>query len=158
MACSNQSGALVANTSNKSELSTGYGTLYGDLAGAIMVIADIYKLDIYELARYINSCKSVIPNSTLTKAPSAELSVGQKDSDFLPPYEILDPLLYALNECGKTPQELIESGIDSSLVKKICSLRKGSSFKGYQLPQMIQIGEHPLLPPDKCIRLNHDDV
>ena len=82
MAFSNQTGALVLNTSNKSELSVGYGTLYGDLCGAVMVIADLYKLDIYELAEHINSVKKVIPSSTMTKAPSAELSPGQLDSDF----------------------------------------------------------------------------
>src|SRR3989339_1431642 len=98
MSYSNQTGALLLNTSNKSELAMGYGTLYGDLCGAIMVIADVYKVDVYNLAHYINSIKTVIPNSTLTKAPSAELSAGQKDSDTLPLYDILDPILHSLYE------------------------------------------------------------
>ncbi len=154
MAYSNQSGALVLNTSNKSELSVGYGTLYGDLAGAVMVLADIYKLDVYELARYINSVKESIPDSTMTKPPSAELSPGQKDSDQLPVYEILDPVLFALNECGKSPSEIIGEA-DTALVKKVIELKEKASFKRFQLPQMIQVGDHPLMP-EKCVRLNPD--
>ena len=102
MAYSNKFNALVLNTSNKSELSVGYGTLYGDLAGAVMVIADLYKAEVYELASYLNRDKVVIPHSTMTKAPSAELREGQKDSDSLPDYDLMDPILYAINEGGKT--------------------------------------------------------
>lgn len=151
MASSNQTGALLLNTSNKSEMSMGYGTLYGDLSGAVMVIGDIYKLDVYELARYMNSLKRSIPDSTMTKEPSAELSVGQKDSDSIPPYDVLDPILYSLNEGGKTPEEIIASGVDKKLVDRIICLRNSASFKGAQLPPMIQVGEHPLLPANKCI-------
>lgn len=154
MSYSNQTGALLLNTSNKSELAMGYGTLYGDLCGAIMVVGDIYKVDIYNLAHYINSIKRVIPDSTLTKAPSAELSVGQKDSDTLPIYDILDPILHSLYEKGMTPEELISSGTDRVLLDRIQQLHNASAFKGYQLPQMIQIGNHPLLPLDKCVKLS----
>ncbi len=154
MAYSNHSGALVLNTSNKSELSVGYGTLYGDLAGAVMVLADIYKLDVYEVARYINSVKEVIPDSTMTKPPSAELSPGQKDSDQLPVYEILDPVLFALNECGKSSAE-VSGEADPALVKRVVELKENASFKKFQLPQMIQVGDHPLVP-EKCVRLNSD--
>ncbi|OFY41718.1 MAG: NAD(+) synthase [Bacteroidetes bacterium GWF2_40_14] len=154
MSYSNQTGALLLNTSNKSELAMGYGTLYGDLCGAIMVIADVYKVDVYNLAHYINSIKTVIPNSTLTKAPSAELSAGQKDSDTLPLYDILDPILHSLYEKGMTPEELTGSGTDRVLLNRIQQLNSASAFKGYQLPQMIQVGNHPLLPFDKCVNLS----
>jgi len=154
MAYSNQNGALLLNTSNKSELAMGYGTIYGDLCGAIMVIADIYKVDIYNLAYYINSLKDVIPDSTLTKEPSAELSVGQKDSDTLPFYNILDPILHSINEKGMSPEDLLNSGVDNILLNRIRELQNASSFKVHQLPQMIQIGNHPLLPRNKCVKLS----
>jgi len=154
MAYSNQNGALLLNTSNKSELAMGYGTIYGDLCGAIMVIADIYKVDIYNLAYYINSLKAVIPDSTLTKEPSAELSVGQKDSDTLPFYNILDPILHSINEKGMSPEDLLNSGVDNILLNRIRELQNASSFKVHQLPQMIQIGNHPLLPRSKCVKLS----
>jgi len=154
MAYSNQNGALLLNTSNKSELAMGYGTIYGDLCGAIMVIADIYKVDIYNLAYYINSLKAVIPDSTLTKEPSAELSVGQKDSDTLPFYNILDPILHSINEKGMSPEDLLNSGVDNILLNRIRELQNASSFKVHQLPQMIQIGNHPLLPRNKCVKLS----
>ena len=154
MAYSNQNGALLLNTSNKSELAMGYGTIYGDLCGAIMVIADIYKVDIYNLAYYINSLKTVIPDSTLTKEPSAELSVGQKDSDTLPFYNILDPILHSINEKGMSPEDLLNSGVDNILLNRIRELQNASSFKVHQLPQMIQIGNHPLLPRNKCVKLS----
>jgi len=153
MAASNQTGALVLNTSNKSELCMGYGTIYGDLVGAIMVLGDIYKLDVYSLALYVNSRKKVIPDSILTKEPSAELSFGQKDSDSIPPYAVLDPILHELNEGGKTPEEIIATGVERSLMEKIIALRNASSFKGAQLPPMIQIGGHPLLHVSKCVKL-----
>jgi len=154
MAYSNQNGALILNTSNKSELAMGYGTIYGDLCGAIMVIADIYKVDIYNLAYYINSLKDVIPDSTLTKEPSAELSVGKKDSDTLPFYNILDPILHSINEKGMSPEDLLNSGVDNILLNRIRELQNASSFKVHQLPQMIQIGNHPLLPRNKCVKLS----
>ncbi|MEN6618972.1 MAG: NAD(+) synthase [Rikenellaceae bacterium] len=155
MAYSNQTGALVLNTSNKSELAMGYGTIYGDLCGAIMVIADLYKVDIYNLAYYINSLKAVavIPDSTLTKEPSAELSAGQKDSDILPPYDILDPILHSLYEKGLSPDELLNSGVDRLVLSRIQQLQDASNFKVHQLPQMIQLGNHPLLPLNKCVKL-----
>lgn len=153
MAFSNQTEALLLNTSNKSELSMGYGTLYGDLCGAIMVLGDIYKSDVYELADYLNSLDKRIPDSIITKEPSAELSVGQKDSDSLPPYPVLDPILYLLNEKGMSPQEIINSGAESTIVNKIVKMKDSASFKIAQLPPVIQIGQHPLLPDSKCIKL-----
>lgn len=151
MAYSNKFNALALNTSNKSELSVGYGTLYGDLAGAAMVIADLYKTDVYELAAYINRRKNVIPVSTMTKAPSAELREGQKDSDSLPDYAILDRVLYALNEGGKTYEQLSEEGIDKEILDKIIKLKKAAAFKVLQIPPIFNISEKPIGTKDKWI-------
>lgn len=151
MTYSNKFDALVLNTSNKSELFTGYGTLYGDLCGAVMVIADLYKLQVYELSEYINRRKVLIPLSIISKAPSAELRPGQKDSDSLPEYKILDPVLYALQEGGKTPEQLIEEGVDKALVERISKLKKGAAFKAMQIPPVITVGTKPVVPPFKCI-------
>ena len=151
MAYSNKFDALALNTSNKSELSVGYGTLYGDLAGAAMVIADLYKTDVYELAAYINRRKNVIPVSTMTKAPSAELREGQKDSDSLPDYAILDRVLYALNEGGKTYEQLSEEGIDKEILDKIIKLKKAAAFKVLQIPPIFNISEKPIGTKDKWI-------
>ena len=151
MAYSNRFNALVLNTSNKSELSTGYGTLYGDLAGAIMVIGDLYKVQVYELCRYINRDGERIPEHILTKAPSAELKPGQKDSDSLPPYEILDSVLHALNEEGLTPEQVMEAATDKAAAERALSLRRKSSFKVMQVPPVLVVGSAPLLPPFKCL-------
>ncbi len=151
MAYSNKFGALLLNTSNKSELSTGYGTLYGDLAGAAMVIADLYKCEVYELAHYINRNGVVIPVSTITKAPSAELREGQKDSDSLPDYSVLDAALYAMHEGGMTPEEVIAQGTDKQIVEKIVKLKRGSSFKAAQIPPIMNISEKPLAFKEKWL-------
>jgi len=118
MGWSNQNGSLLLNTSNKSEIAMGYGTLYGDLTGALMVLADIYKLQVYSVAKYINRDETIIPESIITKAPSAELSHDQKDSDSLPEYSVLDPVLWSLIEEKRTPADLISAGTDISLVKQ----------------------------------------
>ena len=151
MAYSNKFGYLLLNTSNKSELSTGYGTLYGDLAGAAMVIADLYKCEVYELAHYLNRNGVVIPENTITKAPSAELREGQKDSDSLPDYSILDPLLYALNEGGQTPEQLIAAGYNKADVERMVSLRRGAAFKVAQIPPIFNVSEKPLVYKEKCL-------
>ena len=151
MAYSNKFNALVLNTSNKSELSCGYGTLYGDLAGTIMVIADLYKLQVYELCRYINRGGERIPEHILTKAPSAELKPGQKDSDSLPPYEILDRVLHALNEEGLSEEQVIASFPDKDAAKRAISLRHASAFKLMQIPQMFTVSSKPLAPAFKCL-------
>lgn len=151
MAYANKFGALVLNTSNKSELFTGYGTLYGDLAGAAMVIADLYKCEVYELANYINKDGVVIPLSTITKAPSAELKVGQKDSDSLPDYPILDPILYAMHECGKSPEEIIAEGASKEVVDQILKLKSKSAFKVSQIPPIFNIGEKPIAYKEKWL-------
>lgn len=144
MAYSNKFNALVLNTSNKSELCTGYGTLYGDLAGAAMIIADLYKCEVYELANYINREREIIPESTITKAPSAELREGQKDSDSLPDYSVLDPILYALNEEEKTAEEIIASGVNPEVVERVIKLKRGAAFKVSQIPPIFNISEKPI--------------
>ena len=151
MTYSNRFDALLLNTSNKSALFMGYGTLYGDLCGAMMVIADLYKLQVYELARYINREREIIPESTMTKAPSAELRPNQKDSDSLPPYEQLDPVLHALHEEGLDPEEVIAGGADRALVERIVRLKNAAAFKALQIPAIIQVGDKPLVPAYKCI-------
>lgn len=151
MAYSNKFDALVLNTSNKSELSVGYGTLYGDLSGALMVIADIYKTEVYELAEYINRERQIIPRSTLTKAPSAELREGQKDSDSLPDYPLLDSLLYSLNEEGKSYQTLLSEGIDILVLDKVLDLIGKANFKLMQIPPVIKVSDKPLADKSKWI-------
>jgi NAD+ synthase (glutamine-hydrolysing) len=141
----------VLNTSNKSELSVGYGTLYGDLAGAFMVIGDLYKLQVYEMADYINRDCERIPVSIIKKAPSAELHPGQKDSDSLPPYEELDPVLHEINDKGLSLEEIVASGVDRALVERIVRLRNGAAFKVMQVPPVLTVAGKPLLPDFKCL-------
>ena len=153
MTWSNRFNALLLNTSNKSELFTGYGTLYGDLCGAMMVIADLYKVQVYELSHYENTLhgKEVIPESILTKAPSAELRPNQKDSDSLPEYELLDPVLHALCEEELSPEEVIARGTDAALVERVVKLKRGAAFKVLQIPPVLTVGSHPIVPPFKQI-------
>lgn len=153
MTWSNRFNALLLNTSNKSELFTGYGTLYGDLCGAMMVIADLYKVQVYELSHYENTLhgKEVIPESILTKAPSAELRPNQKDTDSLPEYGQLDPVLHALCEEGLTPEEVVARGTDAALVERIVKLKKGAAFKVLQIPPVLTVGKHPIVPEFKQI-------
>ena len=151
MAYYNRHGALALNTSNKSELAMGYGTLYGDLSGAVMVIADIYKIQVYDLARYINREKTIIPISTITKAPSAELRHDQKDSDTLPDYALLDPVLHALIEEGRTKEELVKDGVEEALIDRILTLKARSAFKVHQMPPVIKISEKPIHDPTKWV-------
>lgn len=151
MTWSNRFKALLLNTSNKSELFTGYGTLYGDLCGAIMVIADLYKVQVYELSHYVNRRhgKALIPEAILTKAPSAELRPNQKDTDSLPAYELLDPVLHALCEEELTPEEVVACGTDAALVERIVRLKRGAAFKVMQIPPVLTVGGHPVVPPFK---------
>lgn len=153
MTYSNRYDALLLNTSNKSELFAGYGTLYGDLCGALMVLADLYKVQIYEMADYINSSTSekLIPQAIITKAPSAELRPDQKDTDSLPSYDLLDPVLHALHEGGLSPEKIISHGVSKDLVDKVIALRKRSSFKLLQTPPVLTVGQKPIVPEYKCI-------
>ena len=153
MTWSNRFNALLLNTSNKSELFTGYGTLYGDLCGAMMVIADLYKVQVYELSHHENERhgREVIPEAILTKAPSAELRPNQKDSDSLPEYELLDPVLHALCEEELSPEQVIARGTDAALVERVVKLKKGAAFKVLQIPPVLTVGTHPIVPAFKQI-------
>ncbi|MBQ3175009.1 MAG: NAD(+) synthase [Bacteroidales bacterium] len=151
MAYANKFNALLLNTTNKSELSVGYGTLYGDLSGALMVLGDLYKSEVYEMADYINSISPLIPKSTMTKAPSDELRYEQKDNDFLPDYSYLDPLLHALNEEEKGFEELAVAGYDRELLTKITSLRERSKIKLLQAPPLLNISSKPLVHESKYL-------
>ncbi len=139
MAYSNKFGNILLNTSNKSEAAVGYGTLYGDMAGALSVIGDLYKTEVYELAHYINRDKEIIPNHIITKAPSAELRPNQKDSDSLPDYEILDKILHAYIEQILAPQEIIDLGYDEALVRRVLKMVNINEYKRFQAPPVLRV-------------------
>lgn len=139
MALSNKFGSILLNTSNKSELSTGYGTLYGDMAGGLAVLGDVYKMQVYALARHINREKEIIPQNIIDKAPSAELRPGQKDSDSLPDYAILDAILYQYIEQRKGPKEIVEMGFDKDLVGRILKMVNTNEYKRNQFCPIIRV-------------------
>ena len=139
MAFSNKFGPILLNTSNKSEMAVGYGTLYGDMCGGLSVIGDLYKTEVYELAAFINKDELVIPLNTLTKPPSAELRPGQKDADSLPDYAILDQILYLYIEKNQGPNEIISAGFDAALVARILRLVNINEFKRHQTAPVLRI-------------------
>lgn len=139
MAMSNKFGHILLNTSNKSEAAVGYGTLYGDMAGGLSVIGDLYKMEVYALAEYMNKDGEVIPQNTITKPPSAELRPDQKDSDSLPPYEQLDEVLFQYIEKQQGPKEIIKMGFDKKLVARVLRLVNISEFKRYQTAPMLRV-------------------
>ncbi|MBL7826646.1 MAG: NAD+ synthase [Saprospiraceae bacterium] len=139
MAMSNKFGNILLNTTNKSEMAVGYGTLYGDLCGGIAVLGDVYKTEVYKLAHYLNETGAGIPENSIIKPPSAELRPGQKDSDSLPPYDILDPLLFQYIECRKGPDELIAMGFDEALVRRVLRLANINEFKREQAPPVLRV-------------------
>jgi NAD+ synthase (glutamine-hydrolysing) len=139
MAMSNKFGNILLNTSNKSEMAVGYGTLYGDMCGGLAVLGDVYKTEVYELAHYLNKDGACIPPNSIEKPPSAELRPGQKDSDSLPLYEVLDPLLYQYIECRKGPNELVEMGFDQNLVKRVLRMVNINEFKREQAAPVIRV-------------------
>lgn len=139
MALSNKFGWLVLTTGNKSEMSTGYATLYGDMAGGFAVIKDVPKQLVYKLSRYRNSVNLVIPERVLTKEPTAELKANQKDSDTLPPYDILDPILKAYVEEDKDLPSIASLGFDKETVSRVIKLVDGSEYKRRQSPPGIKI-------------------
>jgi len=138
-ALSNKFGYIVLSTGNKSELATGYGTLYGDMAGGYAVLKDITKTTVYELCRYRNSLSPAIPERVLTKAPSAELKPDQKDTDSLPPYDVLDPILRGYIEEDLSPEELVTAGHDAATVAKVVRLVDRSEYKRRQAPPGVKI-------------------
>lgn len=139
MSIANKFGYILLNTSNKSELATGYGTLYGDMAGGLAVLGDCYKLQVYELARYINRNKEIIPESILTKAPSAELRPNQKDSDSLPDYSVLDPILYQYIERRQGPDSIVAMGFDRSIVERTIRLVNVNEYKRHQFCPILRV-------------------
>ncbi len=139
MALSNKFGYILLNTSNKSEIAVGYGTLYGDMCGGLSVIGDLYKTDVYELCRYINRNGIIIPEDILSKAPSAELRHDQKDSDSLPEYDILDKVLYEYIEERKGPNELINEGFDPALVRRVLKMVNTNEYKRFQTAPILRV-------------------
>ncbi|HEU4472768.1 MAG TPA: NAD+ synthase [Flavisolibacter sp.] len=139
MAVANKFNYILLNTSNKSELATGYGTLYGDMAGGLSVLGDLYKMQVYALANYLNRKNEIIPANILSKAPSAELRPGQKDSDSLPDYAVLDKVLYQYIELNRGPSEIVAGGYDAALVARILKLVNTNEYKRNQFCPIIRV-------------------
>lgn len=152
MAMQNKTGHILLNSSNKSENALGLCTLYGDTAGAFSPTGDLYKGEIYDLARYINRTQNnPIPENILTKEPSSELHPGQKDSDILPPYEVVDAILYRMIEEGQHREEIVNAGFDSQVVEKIHGMIMRNEKKRYQFPPVLRLsscsfGHERLMP------------
>jgi NAD+ synthase (glutamine-hydrolysing) len=139
MAIANKLGYILLNTSNKSELATGYGTLYGDMAGGLGVLGDLYKIQVYELAKYINLKKEIIPTNIITKAPSAELRPDQKDSDSLPDYSVLDQILYQYIEKRANPSSIVALGYSIELVNRTLKMVNINEYKRNQFCPIIRV-------------------
>jgi NAD+ synthase (glutamine-hydrolysing) len=139
MALSNKLGYILLNTTNKSEAAVGYGTLYGDMCGGLSVIGDLYKGQVYDLARHINRNGEIIPGNILTKAPSAELRPDQKDSDSLPDYDKLDAVLMHYIEERLGPKEIIALGFDEALVNRVLRLVNMSEWKRHQMAPVLRV-------------------
>ncbi|MDE5708523.1 MAG: NAD+ synthase [Alistipes sp.] len=152
MAVQNKSDYILLNSSNKSENALGFCTLYGDTAGAFSPTGDLYKGEIYDLARYINRTQGEpIPENILTKEPSSELHPGQKDTDILPPYEVVDAILFRMIEEGQHREEIINAGFDSEVVEKIHAMIMHNEKKRYQFPPVLRLsmcsfGHERLMP------------
>lgn len=139
MAYSNKYNYVLLNTSNKSEAAVGYTTIYGDMCGGLSVLGDVYKSDIFKLAEYINSSGIVVPENTINKPPSAELRPGQKDTDTLPEYEVLDKIIYSYVELQLSPDDIIKEGFDPETAKKVVTLINKSEHKRFQAPPILRI-------------------
>ena len=139
MGISNREGRLVLSTGNKSELAVGYCTLYGDMNGGLSVISDVPKIMVYDIARWLNTDKEVIPNRIITKAPSAELKPDQTDQDDLPPYEILDQILKGYIEEAKGVEEIVEMGFDRALVEDVIARVNRSEYKRQQAAPGLKV-------------------
>lgn len=146
MAFSNKFGHLVLATGNRSEVMTGYCTLYGDAAGGLAVIGDVPKTTVYQLAELFNRQREVIPRSVFDRAPSAELKPNQKDCDTLPPYDVLDPILSALLDDGKTPEEVVKMGYKAATVRDVVRRICGSEHKRRQSPPSLFVSKGALIP------------
>ncbi len=139
MGLSNKFGYLLLNTSNKSEAAVGYSTLYGDMCGGLSVLGDVYKTDVYSLARLINANGEVIPENTINKPPSAELKPDQKDTDSLPEYPVLDGILHCLFEKQMDGNAIVGEGHDRILVRKVLNMVYGSEYKRHQTPPILRV-------------------
>lgn len=139
MAMSNKFGNILLNTSNKSEMAVGYGTLYGDMCGGLSVIGDVYKTEVFEMCRFINRNREIIPKNIITKPPSAELRPNQKDSDSLPDYALLDAILFQYIECSKSGNEIIAQGFDELTVNKSIDLVNRNEYKRYQAAPILRV-------------------
>ncbi|MGN6395162.1 MAG: NAD+ synthase [Mucilaginibacter sp.] len=139
MAMCNKFGYILLNTSNKSEAAVGYGTLYGDMCGGISVIGDVYKTQVFELAKHINKDRELIPLNSITKPPSAELRPGQKDTDSLPEYDILDKILQVYIEERRSSAEIIKMGYDEATVRRVIKLVNTAEHKRYQTPPILRV-------------------
>ena len=152
MALQNKTDYILLNSSNKSENALGLCTLYGDTAGAFSPTGDLYKSEMYDVARYINRTQgNPIPESILTKEPSSELHPGQKDSDILPPYEVVDAILFRMIEEGQHREEIVNAGFDSEVVEKIHGMIMRNEKKRYQFPPVLRLssctfGHERLMP------------
>jgi len=139
MAVSNKFGNILLNTTNKSECAVGYGTLYGDMNGGLSVLGDVYKTDVYKLARYINRETELIPENSIIKPPSAELRPDQKDTDSLPDYDILDGILFRYIEMNQSPEEIIAQGYDRETVLKMARMVNQNEYKRFQAPPILRV-------------------
>jgi len=139
MGLANKFGYILLNTSNKSEAAVGYGTLYGDMCGGISVLGDVYKTEVYLLAQHINRSSEIIPVNSIVKPPSAELRPGQKDSDSLPDYELLDQILYNYIELRQSPAALIASGFDENTVRRVLRMVNTNEWKRHQTPPILRV-------------------
>lgn len=144
MGIANKIGAALLNTTNKSELSVGYGTLYGDTSGAVGALGDIFKTDVWEMSRWINRNKEIIPQNSIIKPPSAELRPDQKDTDSLPDYDILDKVLFLHLEQRLNRDELIAQGFESAVVDKILRLVKINEWKRHQAAPPLRMSNSAL--------------
>lgn len=149
MALSNKFGNILLNTSNKSEIAVGYGTLYGDMNGGLSVLGDVYKTDVYRLADYINLNKTLIPVNIIKKPPSAELKPNQKDTDTLPDYNLLDDILYRYIELQKNCDEIIKDGYDEAVVIKVLKMVNFNEYKRFQTPPILRISSKAFGPGRK---------
>ena len=141
MAMANKFNYVLLNTTNKSECAVGYGTLYGDMAGGLSVLGDVYKTQVYALANYINRTREIIPHAVIEKAPSAELRPEQKDSDSLPPYELLDAILFQYIDCCNGREAMLQMGTDASLLDRILNLVNRSEYKRNQFCPVLRVSE-----------------
>jgi NAD+ synthase (glutamine-hydrolysing) len=139
MGVSNKFGHILLNTTNKSESAVGYGTLYGDMNGGLAVLGDVYKTDVFKLARYINRKSEIIPENSIIKPPSAELRPDQKDTDSLPEYDILDGILFSFIEQNLSPAEIAAKGFDLNTVERVIKMINTNEYKRFQAAPILRV-------------------